>query len=166
LDVARLAGIGKLFQEVATKFGKIDVLFVNTGVFKAAPLTETSEGLYDKIFGINAKGAFFTIQKAAHFNDGASILLNTSVMGERGMAGRGIRVNAVAPPPIDTPMFERTGWPKEQLEGLAKMILETAPMKRFGKPEEVAAAVIFLASSDASYITGEEINVDGGMGQI
>jgi NAD(P)-dependent dehydrogenase (short-subunit alcohol dehydrogenase family) len=190
-DVAKLAEIDKFFQAVAAKFGKIDVLFVNAGVFKGAPLTDTSEGLYDEMFDINAKGAFFTIQKAAaHLNDGASIILNTSVLDAKGMAGasaysaakaalrslartaaaefvgRGIRVNTVAPGPIETPIFERTGWPKEQLESLAKVILETVPMKRFGKPEEVAAAVAFLASADASYITGEEINVDGGMGQI
>jgi NAD(P)-dependent dehydrogenase (short-subunit alcohol dehydrogenase family) len=80
--------------------------------------------------------------------------------------GRGIRVNAVAPGPIVTPIFEKTGLPKEAIDEWSKEILERVPMKRFGQPEEVAATVAFLASEDASYITGVEINVDGGAGQI
>ena len=82
------------------------------------------------------------------------------------LVGRGIRVNSVAPGPIVTPIFERTGLPKEAVDEFAKGIVEKVPMKRFGQPEEVAGVVAFLASQDASYITGEEINVDGGLGQI
>ena len=123
-------------------------------------------------------------------NDGASIILNSSVVDSKGTAGasayaatkaalrslartaaaelvgRGIRVNSVAPGPIVTPIFEKTGLPKEALDDFAKGVIEKVPMKRFGQPEEVAGVVAFLASQDASYITGEEINVDGGMGQI
>jgi NAD(P)-dependent dehydrogenase (short-subunit alcohol dehydrogenase family) len=167
------------------------VLFVNAGVAKFAPLTETSEGLFDEQFDINIKGAYFTIQKALpHLNDGASIILNTSVVSSTGVAGasaysatkaalrsvartaaaelvgRGIRVNAVAPGPIVTPIFGRTGLPQEAWDSFSKELIETVPMKRFGQPEEVAGTVAFLASQDASYITGVEINVDGGIGQI
>ncbi len=142
-------------------------------------------------FDINTKGAYFTIKKAVpHLNDGASIILNTSVVSHKGVAngmvyaatkaalrsftrsiaaelvGRNIRVNAVAPGPIETPIFGRTGLSKEQLDGFATQILAENPMKRFGKPEEVAGAAAFLASSDASYVAGIELSVDGGAGQM
>jgi NAD(P)-dependent dehydrogenase (short-subunit alcohol dehydrogenase family) len=190
-DVANLADVDKLYAEVSQKLGKIDVLFVNAGVAKFAPLADTSENLYDEQFDINIKGAYFTIQKALPLlNDGASIIVNTSVADSKGNAGasaysatkaalrslartaaaelvgRSIRVNAVAPGPIVTPIFDRTGLPKEAVDDFAREILAKVPMKRFGQPEEVAAAVAFLASQDASYITGSEINVDGGVGQI
>jgi NAD(P)-dependent dehydrogenase (short-subunit alcohol dehydrogenase family) len=190
-DVAKLAELDKLYAEVLQKLGNIDVLFVNAGIAKFAPLAETSESTFDEQFGINIKGAYFTIQKALPLlNDGASIILNTSVADSQGqvglsvysatkaalrslartaaaeLVGRGIRVNAVAPGPIVTPIFGRTGLPQEAVDEFAKQILEKVPMKRFGQPEEVAATVAFLASQDASYITGVEINVDGGRAQI
>ena len=143
------------------------------------------------MFDIDAKGAYFTIQKALpHLNDNASIILNTSVAGQKGvvnatvysatkaalrslarsvaaeLASRNIRVNAVAPGPIETPIFGRTGLPKEQSDEFIKSLVTQIPLKRLGRPEEVAGVVAFLASSDASYITGVEINVDGGMGQL
>jgi NAD(P)-dependent dehydrogenase (short-subunit alcohol dehydrogenase family) len=190
-DVSRLADVDKLYKEVSRTLGKIDVLFVNAGVGKFMPLAETSESAYDELFDINIKGAYFTIQKALpYLNDGASIILNTSVLDRKGnvgtsaysatkaalrslartaaaeLVGRGIRVNTVAPGPIVTPIFGRMGLPKEALDELSKEIIAKVPMKRFGQPEEVAGAVAFLASQDASYITGVEINVDGGLGQI
>ena len=190
-DVAKLTDVDKLYAEVSQKLGKIDVLFVNAGVAKFAPLAETSETIYDEQFDINIKGAYFTIQKALPLlNDGASIILNTSVADSKGnpgtsaysatkaalrslartaaaeLAGRGIRVNAVAPGPIVTPIFDRTGLPKEAIDEFAKELVAKVPMKRFGQPEEVAAVVAFLGSGDASYITGLEINVDGGLGQL
>jgi NAD(P)-dependent dehydrogenase (short-subunit alcohol dehydrogenase family) len=190
-DVAKLTDVDKLYEEVSQKLGKIDVLFVNAGVAKFVPLADTSESTYDDQFDINIKGAYFTIQKALPFlNDGASIILNTSVAGSKGTAGasaysatkaalrslartaaaelvgRGIRVNAIAPGPIVTPIFGRTGLPQEAIDEFAKDMISKVPMKRFGQPEEVAGAVAFLASQDASYITGVELNVDGGFGQI
>lgn len=190
-DVSSLAEIDKLYAEVARKLGKIDVLFVNAGIAKFAPIGDTTESMFDEEFNINVKGAYFTIQKALpYLNEGASIVLNTSVAGSKGtqgataygatkaamrsmartigaeLVGRGIRVNAVAPGPIVTPIFGRTGLPKEAVDEFTKQILATNPMKRFGQPEEVASAVAFLASQDASYITGVELNVDGGAGQI
>ncbi len=139
------------------------MLFVNAGVAKFAPLAETSESVYDEQFDINIKGAYFTIQKALPLlNDGASIILNTSVADSKGTAGtsaysatkaalrslartaaaelaeRGIRVNTVAPGPIVTPIFGRTGLPQEAIDEFAKELLAKVPMKRFGQPEEVA----------------------------
>ena len=190
-DVGKLADVDRLYGEVSQKLGKIDVLFVNAGIVKFALLAETSESSYDEQFNINIKGAYFTIQKALPLlNEGASIILNTSVADSKGtagtsaysatkaalrslartaaaeLAGHGIRVNTVAPGPIVTPIFGRTGLPKDTVDEFAKEIVAKVPMKRFGQPEEVAATVAFLASQDASYITGVEINVDGGMGQI
>lgn len=190
-DVGKLSDTDKFYAEVSKKLGKIDILFVNAGVAKFAPLAETSESTFDEQFDINIKGAYFTIQKALPFlNDGASIILNTSVADRKGSPGtsayaatkaalrslartaaaelvdRGIRVNTVAPGPIVTPIFGRTGLPKEAIDEFAKELLERVPMKRFGQPEEIAGVVAFLASKDASFITGVEINVDGGYGQI
>jgi NAD(P)-dependent dehydrogenase (short-subunit alcohol dehydrogenase family) len=190
-DVAKLADLDRFYSEVTKKFGKIDVLFVNAGVAKFVPVGQADEAHFDEIFDINTKGAYFTIQKALpYLNDGASIVLNTSVAGIKGtvnasvysatkaalrsfsrtlaaeLVERGIRINSVAPGPIETPIFGRVGLSKEQVDEFSKGILEKIPLRRFGKPEEVAGAVAFLASSDASYITGVELHVDGGMGQV
>lgn len=191
-DVSKAAELDKLFAAITKKFGKIDVLFANAGIYKFAPIADTSENLYDELFNINTRGLYFTIQKALpHLNNGASVIINTSVAGQIGVANgtvyaatkaalrsftrsmaaelvdRGIRVNAVSPGPINTPEgFARTGMSKEEQEGFLKEILSQVPMKRVGDPSEVASAVAFLASTDASYITGAEIPVDGGMGQI
>jgi len=190
-DVSKLPEIDKLYAEVKAKFGKFDILFVNAGVATFAPFATFSEENYDQLFDINAKGAFFTVQKALpHLNDGGSIILNTSIADSIGnptavaygatkaamrsfvrsiaadLLERKIRVNAVAPGPIETPIFDRIGVPADQQDELAKTLLSYVPMKRFGSADEVAGTVAFLASSDSSYITGIEINVDGGMSGI
>ena len=190
-DVSKLPEIDKFFSAVAAKFGKIDVLFVNAGVATFAPFAGFTEAAYDELFDINAKGAFFTVQKALpHLNDGASVILNTSVASHIGnpagvaygatkaamrsfvrgiaadLAGRNIRVNAVAPGPIETPIFGRVGLPKEQVDQAVQGFIAAVPLKRIGKPEEVAGAVAFLASPDSSYVTGIELNVGGGIGEV
>jgi NAD(P)-dependent dehydrogenase (short-subunit alcohol dehydrogenase family) len=191
-DITKPADLDKLYAKVSQKFGKIDVLFVNAGIYKFVPFAATTEELYDELFDNNAKGAYFTIQKALpYLNDGASIILTTSLADEVGVVNgtvyaatkaamrsftrsiaaelvdRGIRVNAVSPGPINTPAgFARTGLPQEALDQFVKEVVSQVPMKRIGQPHEIAGAVAFLASSDSSYMTGAEIPVDGGFGQI
>ncbi len=190
-DVAKLGDLDKLYKTVAEKFGKIDVLFANAGIAKFAPVADSGEALFDEQFDVNVKGVYFTIQKALPLlNDGASIIINSSVVNETGVVNgsvyaatkaavrsfartltaelvdRGIRVNVVSPGPIVTPIFGRTGLSKEQVDEFARGVVAKVPMKRFGQPEEVANTVLFLATPESSYITGVDINVDGGMGQV
>ena len=191
-DVSKAGDLDKLYAEVSKKLGKIDVLFANAGIYKFMPFEATSEAVYDELFDINSKGVYFTIQKALPFlNNGASIIINTSIAGQVGLphgsayaatkaalrsftrslaaalVDRGIRVNAVSPGPINTPEgFARTGLSQQQLDELVTTLVAKVPMKRVGQPSEIASAVAFLASADASYITGAEIPVDGGLGQI
>jgi NAD(P)-dependent dehydrogenase (short-subunit alcohol dehydrogenase family) len=190
-DVSKLPEIDKFFAQIAAKFGKIDVLFANAGVAKFAPIADSNEQLFDENFDINVKGMYFTLQKAIPLlNDNGAIVLNASVAGTKGTAGasvysatkaavrslartfaaelvgRGIRVNVVSPGPIETPIFGRTGLPQQALDQFAEQFKAANPMKRFGQPEEVGNAVLFLGSKEASYITGVDLNVDGGAGQI
>jgi NAD(P)-dependent dehydrogenase (short-subunit alcohol dehydrogenase family) len=190
-DVSKLGDVDKLFATIAKQAGKIDILFANAGIAKFAPIPDTPEALYDELFDINVKGVFFTIQKAIpNLNDGASVVLTTSVVNQKGwpgtsvysatkaalrsfvrtaaaeLIGRGIRVNAVSPGPIATPIFDRMGMPKQATDEMAQGILAQVPMKRFGQPEEVAAAVAFLAGPDSLYTTGVELEVGGGIGQL
>lgn len=187
-DSASLADIDALFEAVKERFGRVDVLFVNAGVGKFAPLEETDEALFDQIMDINFKGAYFTIQKALPLlSDGASVILNASVVAHVGfpnssvysaskaallslvrtlssdLVGRGIRVNAVSPGPIETPIFGKMGLPPESVDETKRGFSETVPLKRFGRPEEIAKAVLFLASQDSSFLVGTEIVADGGV---
>jgi NAD(P)-dependent dehydrogenase (short-subunit alcohol dehydrogenase family) len=190
-DVSKLSDLDTLFNLVVKKLGRIDVLFANAGIAKFAPVSDVSEDAYDETFDINVKGVFFTIQKAIpHLNDNASIILNSSFVNQAGvpttsvygaskaavrslargisseLASRGIRVNVVSPGPIATPIYGKLGLPKEAVDAFAANIESQVPLKRFGQPEEVAQTVLFLACSASSYITGVELNVDGGLGQV
>ena len=190
-DVSNLGDLDRLYAAVAAKFGKIDALFANAGIAQFSPASDSSEKMFDDIFDINVKGLYFTVQKAIPFlNDNAGIVLNSSVVNSRGMVGtsvysaskaavrslartfaaelvdRGIRVNVVSPGPITTPILGRSGLPQEAIDDFAENVASRVPMKRFGTGEEVGHAALFLASSEASYITGVDLNVDGGMGQI
>jgi len=187
-DASVLSDIIKLYDGVKEKFGKIDVLFLNAGIAPFTPLEHVNEEHYDSIMNINVKGLYFGVQKAVPFlNENASIILNSSVVNQMGMAGasvysaskaavrsfartmsaeliaKGIRVNIVSPGPIETPLFGKMGMNEEEMSGMKEMVTQMNPMKRFGKPEEIASAALFLASSDSSYMLGAEIIVDGGM---
>ena len=190
-DVSKLDEIDKFFTQVAEKFGKIDALFANAGIAKFAPIADSNEKLFDETFDTNVKGLYFTLQKSLpHLKDNAGIVLNSSVVNSKGTAqgsvyaatkaavrslartfaselvNRGIRVNVVSPGPIATPIFGRTGLPQATVDEFIAGIKSAVPMKRLGTPEEVGNAVLFLASPEASYITGVDLNVDGGMGQV
>ena len=186
-DATDMTSVAALPGIVADRLGRIDALFLNAGSTRLAPADKTDEATYDAMFDINAKGLFFTAQSLAPLmNEGGAIVLNTSVNNRMGMAGaaayaaskaavrsftrtlagewigRGIRVNAVSPGPVETPIYGKLGLPEEQLQGFAQQIGGQIPMRRFGRPEEIAAAVLFLASNDASFVLGHELVVDGG----
>jgi len=190
-DVANLADLDRFFAQAVAKFGKIDVLFANAGIAKFAPAGDSTEQMYDETFDINVKGLFFTVQKALpHLNDNAGIVLTSSVVASKGYPGtsvysasksairslartfaaelldRGIRVNVVSPGPIYTPILGKSGMPQAGVDAFEQAVTARVPMKRLGTPEEVGHAVLFLASSQASYITGVDLNVDGGLGQL
>jgi NAD(P)-dependent dehydrogenase (short-subunit alcohol dehydrogenase family) len=184
-DVAVPADLDRLYDVVKKSKGKIDVLFVNAGVGELVPLAQVTEAHFDKIFNVNVRGALFTVQKALPLlSDGASVILTGSVAGSKGieafgvynaskaairsfarswtsdLKSRKIRVNVISPGPIDTPILDPI--PKEAVEGFVGAV----PLGRIGKPEEIATAALFFASDDSSYITGVELFVDGGMGQV
>lgn len=183
-DASSLADMDELFASVRERFGRLDVLFVNAGIAQFAPVEETDEELFDRIMDINFKGAYFTVKKALPLlADGASVILNTSVVAHVGfpsssvysaskaallslvrtlsadLNGRRIRVNAVSPGPVETPIFGRMGLPEEAKQGFGEQV----PLKRLGRPEEIAKAVLFLAGPDSSFLLGTEIVADGGL---
>ena len=190
-DVSRLEDLDRLFAVVKEKHGHIDVLFANAGWGEVAPLATATEAHFDKTFGLNAKGTFFTAQKALPlFKDGGSIILTSSsahVMGvpaftayaaskaavrsfARGwtmeLKDRQIRVNTISPGPTETPALENAGLTTEQIKQAVDQWVSDVPLGRRGKPEEIAAAAVFLASDESSYITGVDLAVDGGMTQV
>jgi NAD(P)-dependent dehydrogenase (short-subunit alcohol dehydrogenase family) len=190
-DVTRLEDLDRLFAVVKEKHGHIDVLFANAGWGEVAPLETATEAHFDKTFDLNVKGTFFTAQKALPlFKDGGSIILTSSVANVRGdsafsayaaskaavrcfargwtveLKDRKIRVNSMSPGPIETPALENAGLTAEQVEQVAAQFASEVPLGRRGKAEEVAAAVLFLASDESSYVTGVDLAVDGGMAQV
>jgi NAD(P)-dependent dehydrogenase (short-subunit alcohol dehydrogenase family) len=190
-DISNLADLDRLFAQINKEKGKIDIVFANAGVAKYAPLGKITEELYDSIFDTNVKGLLFTVQKALPLlRDGGSIILNASIVASKGLASnsvysatkaavrsfartwttdlkdRRIRVNAVSPGPIDTPGLRELLASSEVGKQRKEMISVGVPLGRLGTPHEIANAVVFLASDDASYITGIELFVDGGFAQV
>jgi NAD(P)-dependent dehydrogenase (short-subunit alcohol dehydrogenase family) len=190
-DVANLADLDRLYATIEQQVGNIDIVVVNAGVAPVRPLAQVDEAHYDQIMNINVKGAYFTVQKSLPIlNDGAAIVLVASVASITGTAGlsvynaskaalrslartfsaelidRGIRVNAISPGPTETPIFGKMDLPPAATGSMGESILSKIPMKRLGQPEEIAKAILFLASSDSSYVLGTELFADGGMGQI
>ncbi|HYF64704.1 MAG TPA: SDR family oxidoreductase [Herpetosiphonaceae bacterium] len=188
-DVTSLDDLERLFAAVKTAFGGVDVLFVNAGVASMGPIEAIDESTFDRVMGINFKGAYFTIQKAlAVLNDNASIILNGSANAHVGypnasvysaskaalhslartltaeLSARGIRINTLNTGPIKTEIFGKLGVPEAAIEGFARSITSRLPIGRFGDPSEVAKAAAFLASAESSFILGSEISADGGLG--
>jgi NAD(P)-dependent dehydrogenase (short-subunit alcohol dehydrogenase family) len=190
-DVSNLGDLDRLFAQIKREKGKLGIVFANAGVATYATFGKITEEHFDSIFGINVKGLLFTVQKALPLlPDGASIILNASIVGSKGLPAnsvysatkaairsfartwttdlkdRRIRVNAVSPGPIDTPglnnLVASTGAGEQRL----KAISSNVPLGRLGTPDEIAKAVVFLASDDSSYITGTELFVDGGFAQV
>jgi NAD(P)-dependent dehydrogenase (short-subunit alcohol dehydrogenase family) len=190
-DVSNLGDLDRLFAQIKHEKGKLDIVFANAGAATYAPFGKITEEHYDSIFNINVKGLLFTVQKALPLMpDGASIVLNASIVASKGLPAnsvysatkaavrsfartwttdlkeRRIRVNAVSPGPIDTPglndLVASAGAGEQRLKALSSSV----PLGRLGTPDEIAKAVVFLASDDSSYITGTELFVDGGMAQV
>ena len=190
-DVSKLGDLDRLFAQIKREKSRLDIVFANAGVAKYAPFGTITEEHYDSIFNINVKGLLFTVQKALPLlPDGASIILNASIVASKGLPSnsvysatkaairsfartwttdlkdRRIRVNAVSPGPIETPglnnLLASTGAGEERL----KMLSNNVPLGRLGTADEIAKAVVFLASDDSSYVTGTELFVDGGFAQV
>jgi NAD(P)-dependent dehydrogenase (short-subunit alcohol dehydrogenase family) len=190
-DVSNLDDLDRLFAQIKQEKGKLNIVFANAGIAKYAPLGQITEELYDSILNTNVKGMLFTVQKALPMiPDGSSIILNASIVASKGLSSnsvysatkaavrsfartwttdlkdRHIRVNAVSPGSIDTPGLNDLLASSETGQQRLKMISNTVPLGRLGKPEEIAKAVTFLASDDSSFITGAELFVDGGFAQV
>jgi NAD(P)-dependent dehydrogenase (short-subunit alcohol dehydrogenase family) len=190
-DVSNLADLDRLFSAVKLK-GKLDIVFANAGIGEFAPLAEITEQHFDKHFGVNVKGMLFTVQKALPLlRDGASVILNASIVASTGnpafsvysatkaavrsfartwavdLRDRKIRVNAISPGIIPTPGYNTSlGMNAQQVDQFVESALPNIPLGRAGTAEEIAKAVLFLASDDSSYVNGIELFVDGGLAQI
>jgi NAD(P)-dependent dehydrogenase (short-subunit alcohol dehydrogenase family) len=190
-DVSKLDDLDRLFAQIKKEKGRLDIVFANAGFAKYAPVGKITEELYDEIFNVNVRGVLFTVQKSLPLlPDGASIILNASIVASKGLSAnsvysaskaavrsfartwttdlkdRRIRVNAVSPGSIDTPGLSQLLASSETGQQRLKMLPTVVPLGRLGTPDEIAKAVVFLASDDSSYITGTELFVDGGFAQV
>jgi len=189
-DATSLPDMDALAEKVKETFGKLDVLFVNAGYGRFVPFEAVTEEVYDEMLNLNAKGPYFVVQKLAPLMpEGSSVVFTTSMANVKGVPNlsaygaakaalrsitrslaaellpRGIRVNAVSPGPIESPILQKVGMPKEAADQIYLQMKESVPMKRIGQPEEIAKAVAFFAF-DATYTTGAELPVDGGWSQL
>lgn len=192
-DVAKLADLDRLFEQIKKEKGRLDIVFANAGIAKFAPFGNIDEEHFDSIFGTNVKGLLFSVQKALPLMpDGASVILNASIVGSKGLPAnsvysatkaavrsfartwttdlkaRRIRVNVVSPGPIETEGVQAlmASAPGGQGSERMKAIISMVPAGRMGTPDEIAKAVVFLASDDSSFVTGIELFVDGGLAQV
>ena len=190
-DAGRVAEIEGAMKKINERFGRIDALFVNAGVGKFVPFDQVTEEFFDETVDINLKGVFFTVQKAVPLMpNGSAIVLNASINAHLGMPGttvygatkaavvnmaktlsadllaKGIRVNAVSPGPITSALLARDGITTEKLQETKDWIQSQVPLKRFGVPEEIATAVLFLTAPESAFVLGAELIVDGGMSTL
>src|ERR1700758_447580 len=190
-DVSNPADLDRLYAKIATEKGKIDILFAGAGIVDPQLLAETTEESFDKVFAINTRGLAFTVKKALPLlNDGGGIIVVASGAEKKGTPGltaysatkaavrsfvrtwtaelkdRRIRVNAISPGPIDTPIFEQQAPTKEEADQVRAQFAAAIPFGRLGRPEEIASTALFLASDEASFIAGVDLPVDGGMTAI
>lgn len=191
-DVSKNSDLDRLYRQIKEEKGQLDVVFANAGVAEFVPVDQVTEEHYDKLFGINVRGLFFTVQKALSLlKSGASVILNASAVSVKGfeaasvysatkaavrsfartwttdLKDRNIRVNVLSPGPIETPIMAKlTGGDEAQLDEFKSGITSIVPQGRIGKPEEIAKPVVFLASDDSSFISGIELFVDGGAAAV
>jgi len=190
-DVANLGDLDRMFEKVKNQFGHVDVLFANAGIAPFVPFEAVTEEHFDDLFNINVRGLFFIVQKALpHLSKGASVILNASVVAQSGLPNtsiysatkaavrslgrtlaaelspRGIRVNVVSPGLIETPFWGKVGLSQDEIDAFGAQVVQRTPLRRPGRPEEIAGTVAFLASEDASYFTGADLVADGGMIQV
>jgi NAD(P)-dependent dehydrogenase (short-subunit alcohol dehydrogenase family) len=183
--------IAQLFEGLAKTHRRLDVLFLNAGIAKFAPLADASVNDFDAMWTVNVRGSWLALKHALPLlAEGATVLVNTSVAGQKGLpnaaaysstkgalralvrgaanelAERKIRVNAISPGPIETPIFGKTGLSRAQTDEFLKGAASQIPLRRVGAADEIAGTAVFLASDDASFITGSEIAVDGGFAQV
>jgi NAD(P)-dependent dehydrogenase (short-subunit alcohol dehydrogenase family) len=190
-DVTRPDDLDRLYAKVRETRGVIDVLFANSGFIELQGIDQISPEHFDKIFGINTKGLLFTVQKALPLmRQGGSIILVSSIANVKAfqsygaysaskaavrsfartwtleLKDRGIRVNTLSPGPVDTPIIDSQFETKEESDKLRESFAQVIPLGRMGRPEELAAAALFLASDESSFVAGIDLPVDGGMAQV
>ena len=190
-DVASLSDLDKLYAAVKSEKGALDIVVANAGIVEMVPTKDVTPEHYDRTFNINARGTFFTVQKALPLlRNGGSIVLVSSVASVKGIPfyatysatkaamrsfvrswaadfkDRGIRVNTLSPGPIDTPIMESQVKTKEEADALKANFAQMIPLGRLGRSEEMAPAILFLASDDSSFITGIDLPADGGLTQV
>lgn len=190
-DVTKAEDNKKLIETAVEKYAKIDILYLNAGIAPPTPISDITEEHYTSLFDTNVKGPILAVKEALpHINDGGAILFTSSIVNQKGFDGFGvysatkgairsfqrvltselksrkIRVNSIAPGPIETPIFGKMGLSEEVLDGLSDSFAQQVPLGRLGQADEIAKTALFLASEDASFINGIEIEVDGGLSQI
>lgn len=190
-DISSLADLDRIFATIRERSGRLDILFANAGVGEFVPLGHITEAHFDRIFDINVKGTVFTVQKAIPLmRAGGTIVINGSMVSIKGMSafsvyaatkaalrsfartwsvdlkGSGIRINVVSPGTVITPGYKRSGMSDAQIDQIKEGVAATAPLGRVGTEDEIASAVVFLASDESSYVTGTDLFVDGGAAQV